>query len=92
MKRIAMILYLVLVSLAAGAADFPAPKEGTWIVRDFKFHTGEVLPEVKSSMPDGLYQQAKAMLWAAPADLAAADALVQRYVAAVNATLNGAAR
>ena len=41
---------------------------------------------------DGLYQQAKAVLWAAPADLAAADALVQRYVAAVNSTLNGAAR
>src|ERR1700745_1225506 len=29
------------------AADFPAPKQGEWIARDFKFHTGEVLPEVK---------------------------------------------
>jgi len=29
------------------AADFPAPKQGDWIVRDFRFHTGEVLPELK---------------------------------------------
>ncbi len=29
------------------AADFPAPKEGTFIARDFKFHTGEVMPELK---------------------------------------------
>jgi homoserine O-acetyltransferase len=29
------------------AQNIPAPKEGTWIVRDFKFHTGEVLPELK---------------------------------------------
>lgn len=41
---------------------------------------------------DELYQRAKALLWAAPSDLAAADELVQRYVAAVNAALNGAAR
>jgi homoserine O-acetyltransferase len=31
----------------AVASNFPAPKEGTWVVRDFKFHTGEVLPELK---------------------------------------------
>ena len=29
------------------AADFPTPKEGSWIVRDFRFHTGEVLPELR---------------------------------------------
>jgi len=29
------------------AADYPAPKQGEWIVRDFRFHTGEVLPEVR---------------------------------------------
>jgi homoserine O-acetyltransferase len=28
------------------AADSPAPKPGDWIARDFKFHTGEVLPEL----------------------------------------------
>ena len=31
----------------AVANNFPAPKEGTWVVRDFKFHTGETLPELK---------------------------------------------
>jgi homoserine O-acetyltransferase len=31
----------------AVAADYPAPKEGAWVVRDFRFHTGEVLPELR---------------------------------------------
>jgi len=43
--RIALVLLFVpLVSLGA---DFPAPLEGSWVARDFKFHTGEVLPEVR---------------------------------------------
>jgi homoserine O-acetyltransferase/O-succinyltransferase len=29
------------------AADYPAPKQGEWIARDFKFHTGEVMPELR---------------------------------------------
>lgn len=29
------------------AADYPAPYEGDWIARDFRFHTGEVMPEVR---------------------------------------------
>jgi homoserine O-acetyltransferase len=37
----------VLISFAAGAADFPAPKQGDWIARDFKFHTGETMPELR---------------------------------------------
>ena len=32
---------------AAFAADYPEPKQGEWIAHDFKFHTGEVMPEVK---------------------------------------------
>jgi homoserine O-acetyltransferase len=38
------------VSLAAAvsfAADYPAPKQADWIARDFKFHTGHVMPELK---------------------------------------------
>ncbi len=31
----------------AVAADFPAPKPGSWVARDFKFHTGQVLPELR---------------------------------------------
>src|SRR5579863_7178812 len=30
-----------------GAADYPVPVEGDWIVRDFRFHTGEILPELR---------------------------------------------
>ena len=36
----------ILLSNAGIAADYPAPKEGDWIARDFKFHTGEIMPEV----------------------------------------------
>jgi homoserine O-acetyltransferase len=35
------------MSVTAFAADYPAPKQGTWTARDFKFHTGEVMPELK---------------------------------------------
>ena len=34
-------------ALPGMAADNPAPKEGSWLVRDFRFHTGEVLPELR---------------------------------------------
>jgi homoserine O-acetyltransferase len=40
-------LALILPSFAAAAADYPAPKQGEWVARDFKFHTGEMMPEVK---------------------------------------------
>ena len=39
----------VLVLLAASAlAQTPAPKEASWTARDFKFHTGEVMPSCAS--------------------------------------------
>jgi homoserine O-acetyltransferase/O-succinyltransferase len=38
---------LSLIALAARAADYPAPREGDWTVKDFKFHTGEILPELR---------------------------------------------
>jgi homoserine O-acetyltransferase/O-succinyltransferase len=40
-------LTLVLLSFTAAAADYPAPKQGEWIARDFKFHTGEMMSELK---------------------------------------------
>jgi homoserine O-acetyltransferase len=43
----ATIVALALASFSVQAADYPAPKEGEWVARDFKFHTGETLPEVK---------------------------------------------
>src|ERR1051325_761585 len=46
-----MLLIRILAALAfaasAFAADYPAPKEASWVVRDFRFHTGEVLPELR---------------------------------------------
>lgn len=32
---------------AAQTADYPAPKQATWIAKDFRFSTGDTLPEVK---------------------------------------------
>ncbi len=36
-----------LSSFAACAADYPAPKQGDWIAKDFKFHTGETIAELR---------------------------------------------
>src|SRR4029453_7662222 len=38
---------LVLAAVPGLAADCPAPEEGDWIVQDFRFHTGELLPELR---------------------------------------------
>ena len=37
----------VMTSPSARAADYPAPKPGDWIAGDFKFHTGETMPELR---------------------------------------------
>ncbi len=38
---------LALAALSAFAQSYPTPKEGSWIARDFRFHTGEVMPELR---------------------------------------------
>ena len=38
---------LAMNCFAALAADYPAPKQGDFIARDFKFHTGETMPELR---------------------------------------------
>lgn len=40
-------LVLSAYTTSAAAADAPQPVEGTWIVKDFKFSTGDVLPELR---------------------------------------------
>jgi homoserine O-acetyltransferase len=35
------------ISVSVMAADYPAPKQGDWTARDFKFHTGETMPELR---------------------------------------------
>ena len=46
LKAMLAVAY-ALMALPALAADYPAAKQGEWVVRDFRFHTGEVLPELK---------------------------------------------
>jgi len=45
--RAIAVLALVLLSGTARAGDYPAPREADWMARDFKFHTGEIMPELK---------------------------------------------
>ena len=47
MIRLCAALAAALVSVTAMAADFPAPQDGEWIAKDFKFHTGEIMPELR---------------------------------------------
>ena len=42
MKLSKLALLLAFVSFPA-CADYPAPQEGSWTARDFRFHTGEVM-------------------------------------------------
>ena len=46
-KAFAPVLLGVLATGGASAADYPAPKHGEWVVKDFRFHTGQTLPELK---------------------------------------------
>ncbi|MCA3380747.1 MAG: alpha/beta fold hydrolase [Roseomonas sp.] len=36
-----------LASATPAAAQYPEPREATWVARDFRFHTGEVMPELR---------------------------------------------
>jgi homoserine O-acetyltransferase len=46
-SRPALSVIFAMTSFAALAADYPAPKQGDFIARDFKFHTGETMPELR---------------------------------------------
>ncbi|MBI5279219.1 MAG: alpha/beta fold hydrolase [Burkholderiales bacterium] len=43
----ALLIAALFASIAMAQANFPAPKEAQWIARDFKFHTGQVMPELR---------------------------------------------
>jgi homoserine O-acetyltransferase len=47
MNGLLLASVLSAVTLDSGAADFPAPREGSWPVRDFRFQSGETLPEMR---------------------------------------------
>src|SRR6187402_2654072 len=44
---VALSAILLSIAMPAVAADYPAPKQGDWVAKDFKFHTGETMPELK---------------------------------------------
>jgi homoserine O-acetyltransferase/O-succinyltransferase len=46
-SRAALSAILAMSSVTAMAADYPAPKQGDWIARDFKFHGGETMPQLR---------------------------------------------
>jgi homoserine O-acetyltransferase len=43
----ASLLWAAAFVLPAAAADYPTPVEADWTARDFRFHTGEVMPEMR---------------------------------------------
>ncbi len=43
----AALLSLALVATTAQAADYPAPQQAQWTARNFRFHTGDVMPELR---------------------------------------------
>jgi homoserine O-acetyltransferase len=45
--RLIAVFAFIALPFAAAAAEYPAPKQGEWIARDFKFHTGEAMAEVR---------------------------------------------
>jgi homoserine O-acetyltransferase len=52
LRRALLLAGLILANLAAPtgdamSAEYPTPREATWIARDFRFHTGETLPELR---------------------------------------------
>src|SRR6201999_504497 len=42
-----LLAFLAMTSLTALAADYPSPKQGDWVAKYFKFHTGETMPELR---------------------------------------------
>jgi homoserine O-acetyltransferase len=47
MFRIFAVLFVLLVSFTARAAGYPEPAQGDFTLKDFRFTSGEVLPELK---------------------------------------------
>jgi homoserine O-acetyltransferase len=45
--RVLVILLSILVARFASAADYPAPTETDFTIHDFKFASGETLPELR---------------------------------------------
>ena len=47
LRRAAVAIILSTIAVAAAAADYPAPKRGVWVAKDFRFQSGETFAELK---------------------------------------------
>jgi homoserine O-acetyltransferase len=47
MNRSLLVIMLALVCFKASAAEYPAPVEGDYVIRGFRFTSGETLPELR---------------------------------------------
>jgi homoserine O-acetyltransferase len=50
MKKFGLLIVLLISLACTGtvfAQGYPAPKEGDWIAKDFRFHADEVIPELR---------------------------------------------
>src|SRR4030095_5365381 len=45
-RAVCCLTVLWLFTFSAVAQNYPAQKEGTWVARDFRFHNGDVMPEL----------------------------------------------
>ncbi len=45
--RAASAMLLALTAVPSLAAGYPAPTESDWVAKDFRFHTGEVMPNLR---------------------------------------------
>lgn len=45
--KLGLVFGTAMLTSAALAADYPAPKQGDFVLKNFKFHTGEVMAELK---------------------------------------------
>src|SRR5262245_61076157 len=41
------VVSVLLIALSVEAQNYPLPNEGTWTARDFRFHSGEVISELR---------------------------------------------
>ena len=46
-RRFAFLIAIAILSGTGHAADLPPVTEGKWSIRDYRFHSGEVLPELR---------------------------------------------
>jgi homoserine O-acetyltransferase len=47
LKQVLAWIFLASIALFARAAEYPTPREGSHVLKDFRFHTGQVLPELR---------------------------------------------